>query len=350
MNPGLQDGSDQAIRSLLEQWRGCDNRTAVAHLAIDVVLWLALIPVAVLARPLPFRIVAACGAGVITVRLASIAHDACHRSYVTSHKWNKFIGRVAFLPALQPCGTWELAHNIIHHSWTSVKDKDYVWIPLSKGEFDAAPPLQRLLERLYRNPLGHGLYYFIELWCKRVVAPSCRWSEIPRRSQRFDIALTAGFLLCWLATVSAVCLYTGRSLVPGLVLGVATPVATWFWLFGFVLYVQHTHPDARFFRERRDRDFYIRQLSSATHMIFPVGINRFMHGIFEHSAHHLDVAVPFYRLSAAQSELDRIAHSQMVIERWSVKSFLQTARVCKLYDYDRHCWLGFDGLPGERRT
>lgn len=343
MTSTRQGEPDSAIRKLLEQWHGCDEWIAVRYFLTDIILYVAAIVTAVLAPWPAIRVLAAVSAGVITVRLSSIAHDACHRSYVKSHKWNKLIGRVAFLPALQPCGTWEVAHNVIHHSWTSVRGKDYVWIPLSKEEFDAAKPARRMLERLYRNPLGHGLYYFIELWWKRVVVPSCRWSEIPRRSQRFDIVLTAAFLFVWLAAVASVCAFMGRNVALGMLYGVAMPVAVWFWLFGFVLYVQHTHPGAKFFKERVDQDFYDRQLSSATHVVFPQGINRFMHGIFEHTAHHLDVTVPFYKLADAQSELERVAGERMVVERWTFGGFLRTAQVCKLYDYDRHCWLDFDG-------
>ena len=349
MNPSRAlDEPDFAIRKLLERRRGTDNRIAGFHFAMDVAAYLLLIAAATFARPLPLRIGAALGAGAITVRLASIAHDACHRSYVSSHRWNKFIGRVAFLPALQPCGTWEMAHNVIHHSWTSIRGKDYVWIPLSKEEFDAATPVRRILERVYRSPFGHGLYYFLELWWKRVVVPSCQWSEIPRRSQRFDIALTAYFLLLWIGLVATSCALTGRSAALGLLCAVAMPVATWFWLFGFVLYVQHTHPDAKFFMERREQDFYDRQLSSATHVVFPAGINRFMHGIFEHTAHHLDVTVPFYRLADAQTALNSLAQDRVVQERWTFRGFLRTARICKLYDYERHCWLDFQGQRQQR--
>ncbi|HEY4362476.1 MAG TPA: fatty acid desaturase [Bryobacteraceae bacterium] len=343
MSPLDPDASDLAVRAVLEKWRGSDNRLAGFHFAVDSILYIVCILAAELAPGWPWRIAAGIAAGVITLRLASIAHDACHRSYTTSHNWNRFIGRVAFLPALQPRGTWEMAHNIIHHSWTSVKDKDYVWIPLSKEDYDAATPGQRLLERIYRSPWGHGLYYAIELWWRRVVVPSFRWSEIPRRSQRFDILLTGAFLLVWIGTVAGICAFTSRSIPLGLLCGVILPAATWFWLFGFVLYVQHTHPEARFFKERREQDFYFRQLASATHVVFPAGLNRFLHGIFEHTAHHLDVTVPFYRLEEAQSELESLAGDRIVIERWSLRGFFHTARVCKLYDYNQHCWLDFQG-------
>ena len=34
-----------------------------------------------------------------------------------------------------------------------------------------------------------------------------------------------------------------------------------------------------------------------------------------------------------------------MVERFNPLAFWRTMRRCKLYDYDRHRWLGFDGKP-----
>jgi acyl-lipid omega-6 desaturase (Delta-12 desaturase) len=179
----------KVVRQLLAGHRIHDDQLALSLFALDVILFAAFVTAA---ATLPWKLVqfiAGVLAGGVTLRLASIAHDACHNSYTGRRRWNKIIGRLAFLPALQPYSTWEVAHNVIHHSWTSIEDKDYVWIPLSKEEYDRCSPLRRVLERAYRGPFGHGLYYFIELWWRRVIVPSTDWSTIFRPAQRLDILL-----------------------------------------------------------------------------------------------------------------------------------------------------------------
>ncbi len=33
----------------------------------------------------------------------------------------------------------------------------------------------------------------------------------------------------------------------------------------------------------------------------------------------------------------------MKMHRFSIKAFLNTLRKCKLYDYEQHCWMDFEG-------
>jgi omega-6 fatty acid desaturase (delta-12 desaturase) len=61
----------------------------------------------------------------------------------------------------------------------------------------------------------------------------------------------------------------------------------------------------------------------------------------EHTAHHLDVNIPCYRFHAAQALVERRLAAGLVIEHWSVGSFMATLRTCQLYDYDRHRWVRF---------
>jgi len=348
-NTSPPEDCDALLRGTLEPWRGCDDRKSALIFAFDITLYLTLILCAATAGDHAVAAAAGIAAGLVTIRLASIAHDAAHRIFVTSSRANKWIARIAFFPALQPLATWEVAHNVIHHSWTSIRGKDYVWIPLSLEEYRSASLLRRALERIYRSPFGHGFYYFIELWWKRVLLPSLKLSDIPRRSQRADVLLTAAFLLLWLTAVAALRLFLSLSVWEGLLYAVCLPVATWFWGFGFVLYVQHTHPNAKFFCLREKDDFYRRQLAASTHAEFPRPVNWLFHGVFEHTAHHLDVRIPFYRLPAAQKELNATMMGRNVHEQYTFRKFLETTRVCKLYDYDNGGWLDFQGNSSLRR-
>jgi len=98
-------------------------------------------------------------------------------------------------------------------------------------------------------------------------------------------------------------------------------------------------------RDRAEWEFSEAQSANSTHVEFPRVIDRMLHGVFDHTAHHLDVKVPFYRLRQVQSELDGLLNTRNVVLRWSWREFqfLRTVRVCKLYNYG--CWPDFSGRP-----
>ncbi|NCW21613.1 MAG: hypothetical protein EBV76_07580, partial [Gammaproteobacteria bacterium] len=102
------------------------------------------------------------------VRLFLIGHDACHGSFFKSDVLNHIFGRIAFLPSMTAFSLWDVGHNVAHHGFNNLKGRDQVWAPFSKEEFDALPRYRRVLERIYRSGAGWGLYYFLELWWKKL--------------------------------------------------------------------------------------------------------------------------------------------------------------------------------------
>jgi omega-6 fatty acid desaturase (delta-12 desaturase) len=309
----------------------------------DAVVFIILIAAAIAIRHPAPRVLAALAAGFQTLRLASVAHDAGHLNYTGIRLLDKWIARLAFLPALQPLGTWEIAHNVIHHSWTSIRGKDYVWIPRTKGEFDRIPRFQQWLERLYRSPWGHGFYYLIDLWLLGVFLPSFHLSAIRRRSHRLDILMVGAFAVEWGAAAVMAARALGRDPAGAVFCAEVIPFLAWCELFGLTLYLQHTHPGSRFFRDRAEWEFFSSQAASSIHIEFPRYAEWLFHGIFEHTAHHLDPTIPFYELHDAQRALNSVLAGKNVVYRWSWRGFLHCCRTCKLYDYERHLWLDFEG-------
>jgi omega-6 fatty acid desaturase (delta-12 desaturase) len=338
------DGAEaERIRRILSPYRTRRSVWATAIFLFDDVVFLVLITAAIAIRPAVPRFLVALAAGFQILRLASIAHDAGHQNYTGIRRLDKWIGRVAFLPALQPLGTWEIAHNVIHHSWTSIRGKDYVWIPRTKEEFDRIPRIQQWLERLYRSPWGHGIYYLVDLWLLRVFLPSFQWNVIRRRSHRLDIVLVGMFAAAWGSTAAVAAHGLGRDRAAAILFAEIIPFLTWCELFGLTLYLQHTHPSSRFFRDRAEWEFFSSLAASSIHVEFPRFAERLFHGIFEHTAHHLDPTIPFYELHDAQRALYDVLKGNHVVYRWSWREFLHCCRACKLYDYDRHLWLDFKG-------
>lgn len=65
----------------------------------------------------------------------------------------------------------------------------------------------------------------------------------------------------------------------------------------------------------------------------------------EHTAHHLDPSVPFYHLEHAQQHIDKNHPDDIVSEELTLSSFLRTIAICKLYNYETHQYVDYEGNP-----
>jgi acyl-lipid omega-6 desaturase (Delta-12 desaturase) len=55
--------------------------------------------------------------------------------------------------------------------------------------------------------------------------------------------------------------------------------------------------------------------------------------------------VPFYHLPEAQKALETAYPAEIIREDWTVRTFLRMFRTCRLYDYESHRWVDYDGTP-----
>ncbi len=277
-----------------------------------------------------------------------VGHDACHNSLTRTGWLNRLIGRLALLPAWHPYTSWCHAHNVLHHGGTNLKGRHPDFPPFSKEEFDALPAWRRLLERLYRLPIGVGLFYTIDFYFRILLLPSKAHRSPFTVPFHLDRLLIAAFfaLQLWVA-------YELTAFAPDLLLprwfvvlgGVLVPWVSWIWFMGFVSFLQHTHPRTAWYDDLDEWSFYHVQLRSTTHVTFPWPIERLLNNIMDHPAHHIDPTIPLYELPESQRLLEERAPEHSVVVPWSLGEFLRICRVCKLYDYRRHCWLDFAGNP-----
>jgi len=278
-------------------------------------------------------------AGVKISTLFVIGHDAAHGNF-TGVKWlNPLIARVCFLPSLHNYSLWLIAHNLVHHRWTNLKGKNS-WSPVSKGEFDAMPMWRQRLERLYRSPLGLGLYYLIERWWKDKFYPYKRLRNKKSVLYFLDFVLVASYLIVFLLIIMGMAVISNNDIVLMVVLVFLWPFILWNIQMGFTVYQQHTHEQVPWF----ESDDPARQQEAVTlHMVYPKWFDFLSHNIMIHTAHHIHPAIPLYHLPAAQAELKSILHARLIEKVFTPMRFLKTMKKCKLYDYQVHCWLDFDG-------
>lgn len=289
----------------------------------------------------------ACGlaAGFMIGRIFIIGHDACHQSLTPHRGLNKWLGRIAFLPSLTPYSLWDVGHNVVHHGYTNLKGVDFVWAPLTKAEYEAMPPLKRWLDRVYRSGWAPGVYYMIEIWWNKMFYPNKKNMPTRRASFIWDNVLVSVYGVAWIAGLYALAGATGQSAALLLVTGFVVPFLFWCAMIGFVVYVHHTHTSVSWHAERvawgRAQPF----VSTTVHLTFPARIGALMHHIMEHTAHHVDMSVPLYRLKTAQKKLEELLPGRIIIQNFSWRWYFDTARRCKLYDFATGCWTDYKGRP-----
>ena len=112
-------------------------------------------------------------------------------------------------------------------------------------------------------------------------------------------------------------------------------------LFSVVTFQHHTHPRVPWFARREQWSFYEGQVQATVHVELPVWIELLLHNITVHSAHHVDPRISFRDLPQAQRRLESAFTMDVIVERWSLRSFIAVSGACKLYDYDAREWRSF---------
>jgi omega-6 fatty acid desaturase (delta-12 desaturase) len=285
-----------------------------------------------------------------------IGHDAAHNSF-TPYGWlNRLLARLALLPAWHPYTAWVYAHNTLHHGGTNLRGKHPDFVPLTKEEYDRLPRGRRLLEKLYRSPLGSGPSYLIGFYLNYILFPNKQRRPPLRREFERDRQLVFAFFLLQILGMYLLARHTSGLFLPPLAYAffdVMLPWVLWVQFMGFLSFIQHTHPRLAWYDDPKEWSFYHVQLKSSTHVVFPFPIERMLNNIMDHAAHHIDPAIPLYHLPRSQHLLEQSCEEHVAIIRWSPWQYLELCRICKLYDFQRHCWTDFEGnatsdvgLPG----
>jgi acyl-lipid omega-6 desaturase (Delta-12 desaturase) len=286
-------------------------------------------------------------------RLFEVGHDACHGSYTPNAAVNRWIGRLAFLPSLHVYSLWRLAHNHLHHGYSNLRGKDFVWVPLTKAEYDALTWWQRGLQRFYRHHsgLGIGAYYVIELWYPRLIVPRREHLRASLPGLGIDMFLMGAFVGLVAAATVATAWATaapGEAVLPAALARFAGALIVPFLytaaMIGFVVYFNHTHPDIPWYRDAATWNFARAQMEETTCLRFRLGGYVFgIEGIMSHTVHHIDPRVPLYHLRQARDCISRILGPLLIDYRFSLRECMAIMRACKLYDYHDQCWMTFGG-------
>ena len=343
-------------RKVLRQWllpiSGRNTPLALALALGDLLLFALAVAGSVWLEHPVFKLLSGVLAGMFIARLFVIGHDACHQSLTPHRRLNRWLGRLVFLPSLTPYSLWDVGHNVVHHGYTNLRGFDFVWAPHTIEEFRRLPGWRRALERAYRSGWAPGLYYLIEMWWRRLYFPNRR--EMPTRRLVFtlDSLLVSVFAVSWIGAIVFAAQASNQPVWLLLITGFGLPLLVWNTVMGFVVYVHHTHPQIAWHADKAAWAAAQPFVSTTVHLRFPrlLGIDpgAVLHHILAHTAHHVDMSVPLYRLKRAQQVLEQRLPGQIVVQDFSWRWYFATARRCKLYDFETQRWTDFSGTPTSR--
>jgi omega-6 fatty acid desaturase (delta-12 desaturase) len=175
--------------------------------------------------------------------------------------------------------------------------------------------------------------------------PSKTYMGTRRAAFTWDSVLVSVFGLLWIGGLSWAAWATGQSMQMLLLMGFVVPFLFWCSMIGFVVYVHHTHIRVSW---HDDKALWAKAqpfVSTTVHLTFPLRMGALMHHIMEHTAHHVDMSIPLYRLRQAQAKLEALLPGRIIVQPFSWSWYFKTAQLCKLYDFKRHCWTDFSGNP-----
>ena len=274
-------------------------------------------------------------AGLSVSSLFIVGHDAAHGALFKNQRLAWWVGQIAMLPSLHAYSQWVYGHNRIHHGHTIKMEGDFVWRPTSPSQYEAMGIFAKLWHRICWSFAGAGPYYLVEIWLKGMICFAA-----PNKEARRDRILIIAFALL----SSAALIVTG-----GVWFWVKTalvPFVAFNYTIGFAVYVHHIHDFIPWRKHKDWTPFYGQMLGTVNYHV-PAPLNFFLHNIFIHMPHHVNMRVPMYHLPRALEEIKAV-YGEYVIERNSMfLDYFKTTSRCKLFDVEKGTWLTY-AMPARK--
>ena len=339
------------LHALIAPYAQANSFQGYKSFAIDLVLYAIGIAAVLFFENLAGKVAGGLVAGAALVNLGALLHEAAHRAVVKSRRGNKVIAVVSMTLCLFNYRLWIYDHHVLHHARTNVKGNNFL-SPITPIEYLAMSRLRRALYRAYHSRSGAGilLYFLIERWPTVHFYPGSWLPSRFRRSALGYAALQAAFAAVLIGVLMGIPLAAGASVAVSVLCGLVLPYAIWFTTFSMTVFLQHTHPQVRWYRDAASSP----PEALSVHVGIPHWINHMSHYGLEHPVHHVSAHIPHYRLKEAQAALAGIAAPPVIFMRFTPANLRDVVTRCRLYDYDAHAWMDFDGQvtarPLERGT
>ncbi len=269
------------------------------------------------------------------LRLFMIGHDCSHESFMPRAWENKVIGNLMGVLTNTPFGYWARQHAL-HHRGNGNLDKrgDGDVLLMTAEEYEAAPLLERLFYRVYRNPI---FLFGIAAPVHFVVL-----QRVPLGHQ----AKTVGGWASAIGTNLGIAIYYGALiaafgwkaflLVYGPVVFLSSALSGW------LFYVQHQFQGS-YFRRASDWKYQDAAVEGSSFYDLPRIFHWACANIGYHHIHHLNPRVPNYRLPRCHAAHPEFQQATAL----GLGESLSTARL-SLWSEERNEFLTFSDLRALR--
>lgn len=231
-------------------------------------------------------------AGLLAVRIFIIFHDCGHGSFFESRRANEIVGFITGTLVFTAYFAWRHEHAIHHASSGDLDRRGHgdVWM-MTVSEYQAASPGQRLVYRIYRNPLfmfiiGPMVMFLI---LNRYPVKARRLREV-RSIYYTDLALIGIFI-----GMSFLIGFWNFVILQLLVLLVASSIGVW------LFYVQHQY-EGVYWQRHNEWNYAEAAIQGSSFYKLPKVLQWFSGSIGYHHIHHLSPRIPNYNLQACHDE------------------------------------------------
>jgi acyl-lipid omega-6 desaturase (Delta-12 desaturase) len=273
-----------------------EDRARSATYVISTFLLLAGAAVVAAAAPWwPLRVSASVVEGLLIVRAFILAHDFHHGAILRkSRLWAALFAAYGLL-VLTPPRVWRRTHNYHHAHTAKIVGSQLGSFPMMTVEmWRRAPRSRRLAYAAARHPLtilsGYVTLFFLGM-CVAPAVKNPRESWDGAVAAALHVALVAGLALAFGADTA--------------LLALVVPLAIACALGSYLFYAQHNYPGVNI-APRQTWTFAGAAAESSSYMRMGPVMSWFTGEIGLHHVHHLNAAIPFYRLREAMAAIPEL--------------------------------------------
>ena len=261
------------------------------------------------------------------LRLFAIQHDCGHGAFFANRNVSDWLGRIIGVLTLTPYGVWRRSHAQHHSASGNLGRRGMGDIAtLTVDEYRARTPWNRLMYRLYRNPvvlfgLAPGYLFLLQNRLPLGLMNGLRY-WVSAMCTNLAIFAAVGLILWYGGLMPILLIFLPSTLLAGTA-GV--------WLF----YVQHQFETAHW-EEEEDWQLHEAALEGSSQYVLPSVLQWISANIGIHHVHHLQSRIPFYRLPEVLRDHAELAEKN----RMSIRESLGNARL-HLWDENSKRLLSF---------
>ncbi|TKC97261.1 fatty acid desaturase family protein [Polyangium fumosum] len=273
-----------------------ENRArSIYHVASTFGVLALATAVAAAAPYKPLRIVGSVIEGLVIVRAFILAHDFHHGALLRKSKVGSVIFGLYGALVLTPPRVWRQTHNYHHAHTAKIVGAQIGSYPVMTVEmWKRAPRSKRIAYALARHPLTI-LFGYVTIF----LAGMCISAFLRNPKENWD---SAAALVLHAALVATITYFFGWEMTLLVLVG---PLFIACALGSYLFYAQHNFPGVHM-QPRQTWTFARAAVESSSFMRCGPLMSYFTGDIGYHHVHHLNAAIPFYRLREAMAAIPEL--------------------------------------------